>query len=239
MPSNSRRIFLECSKLRQKLVYGLALLSIFLFFSTTIVNASATSYTVGVTPGTTASYTIAQTGQTSTTTATIKVTSVSGTTITFTGSGALPNGTALPTVETVDVSNGSSFPFFIGANLGAGDPVYTNALFTINGTETMNVGGASRSVNYLIETVAIGGQPYFIFNLYWDKPTGMLAEGQIWIYGLTGGSWLNMTMTSAGITGGSSSAPGGLSSTDLLLIGVVVVVVVVIALVFVLRRGRK
>jgi len=227
--------------MRQKLVYGLALLAVFLFFSTTIINASATSYTVGVTAGTTASYNVTQTDQTSTTTLTLTVTSVSGTSISFTAAGTFPNGTAAPGAETGDVTSDTAFPFFIGANLGAGDLVYPGAIWTINDTETMTVGGASRSVNHLNWTYAALGQVYFILNLYWDKPTGMLAEGQFYVFGLSGGLWLNITMTAAGITGGSSGsgAPGGLSSTDLVLIGAVVVVVIVIAIFVVLRRRHK
>ena len=229
--------------MRQKLVYSLALLSILLFFSTTIINASATTYTVGVTTGTTASYNVTQTGSTSTTTVTLTVTGVSGTTITYTGTGTLPNGTIVPVPGTGDVSTGTAFPFFIGANLGPGDAIGSTYGFalTINNTETMTVGGASRSVNHLNWTIALMGTVLAAFNLYWDKPTGMLAEGQFYALAGLSGSWLNWTMTSAGITGGStgSGAPSGLSSTELLLIGVVVVVVVVVALVLVLRRRRK
>jgi hypothetical protein len=237
--------------LRQKLVYGLALISIFLFFSTTIINASATTYTVGVTAGTTASYNVTQTGYTSSTTVTLKVTSVSGTTITYSETGALPNGTTEPVPGTGDVSTGTAFPFFIGANLGPGDVIGNEYgfVFTINDTETMTIGGASRSVNHLNWTFALMGTVLFALNLYWDKPTGMVAEWQFYTNttiglggsGGSGASWLNMTMTSAGITVGStgSGAPSGLSSTELLLIGVVVVVVVVLALVLVLRRRRK
>lgn len=233
--------------MRQKLVYGLALLSIFLFFSTTIINASATTYTVGVTAGTTASYNVTQTGYTSSTTVTLKVTSVSGTTITYAATGSLPNGTTEAVPGTGDVSTGTAFPFFIGANLGSGDVIGSEYgfAFTINDTETMTVGGASRSVNHLNWTWALTGTVLVALNLYWDKPTGMLAEWQFYenltIVGGPAASWLNMTMTSAGITVGStgSGAPSGLSSTELLLIGVVVVVVVVVALVLVLRRRRK
>jgi hypothetical protein len=225
--------------LRNKLVYSLALLSIFLFFSATISSVTAVTYTPGVTAGTTATYSAAETGYSGTFTVSDSVTSVSGAKITFSVSGTWPNGTsAAKSNVVVDVSNGSAMPFFIGANLGVGDPVYSGSLFVINETITMSVAGASRTVNHVNWTFAFGGTLLFALNFYWDKPTGLCTGLSLY----ASATWINVTLTSTSLFGtgaGAGGGFGGLSSSTLLLIGGVVVVVVVVAVVVVVLRRRK
>jgi hypothetical protein len=226
--------------LRNKIVYGLALFSILLFFSTTINTATATSYTVGVTAGTSADYSVKQTGTTATGTIHINVTSVSTPKITYKESGSWANGTTITEFTvTGDVSDGSSLLWFIGADLAAHDPVYTSALASINETVTMTVGGASRSVNHINLTIGSGSIVYVIINAYWDKPTGLLA--QIMLYYTTIG-WTNMTLSSTTAWGGGGGLGGegtilGMSVTGLAAVGGALVIIIVIA-VIVLRRRK-
>ena len=107
------------------------------------------------------------------------VQSVSGTNITFDRIMHFQNGTEKSYTYWVDVDTGrgSTYLFFISANLSAGDIIYTGIgedIGEIDETITRSYLGETVEVNHSNSTTSNG---YFIYgDIYWNKATGVLYE---------------------------------------------------------------
>lgn len=190
-----------------------------LVFSAMLTSSTAADYTkVGVKAGDTLDYSVsANIGVPLTGTAHVAVVGVVGTNVTMTVVFTMTNGTqeSLGTIWG-NVSNGYSgigipmFVFMICPNLAAGDAAVIDSegssFLVINGTTTMVAAGASRQVNYILESFDMrtappaGGQlapipPQVYVGMYWDKLTGVTAQC---ITNL-GGDWMNFTLTSTSL----------------------------------------
>ena len=112
----------------------------------------------------------------------VEVLSLTGTNITFQTIIHFKNGTETTMVTWTDISGASPMgpPFFIAANLSAGDPVYLNRPSpTINATLMRSYAGVQREVNYIHMESDISPAPYRAHSLaeiYWDRATGILDE---------------------------------------------------------------
>ena len=107
------------------------------------------------------------------------VQSVSGTNITFDRIMYFQNGTEKSDTYWIDVDTGrgSSYLFFISANLSAGDIIYTGIgdVGEINETITRTYLGELVEINHHNSTVS--GASYFIYaDIYWNRATGVLYE---------------------------------------------------------------
>jgi hypothetical protein len=109
--------------------------------------------------------------------------------------------------------NLSSFSeFLVAGNLSIGDHLWNDASApTINKTITMNAGGASRLVN-IVNNATLS--PLAFYNLYYDKQTGLLVQGDFQSIG----EWANWTLLST--TAWSEPAQSeGITLTTVALIG--------------------
>lgn len=157
-----------------------------------VVEASATTRTVGVSVGNTFTYGITVSWSSNDTSATfpsnlvdynntqwgkINITAISGTNVTGQMTSHYKNGTEKTQGGWVDVNTGNSENLtenVISANLAQGDSMYNSSLYNtyvINNTVTRTYLGVGRQTNHLNYTYPNGST-----NLYWDKTTGILVE---------------------------------------------------------------
>lgn len=110
----------------------------------------------------------------------ISVTGISGTNITGQTIQHYKNGTETTADVWVDVDTGpSALPYFISANLAAGDSAYTsfpfNTTWIMNETVPRAYFFGARDTNHM-NTTASSGTQSFPTNMYWDKSTGVFVE---------------------------------------------------------------
>jgi hypothetical protein len=226
--------------MRRKTAYSLVLLSMLVAVSMVYNPAvAAPNYKlVGVQVGNTADYSTIIGNSTWTAPDTklhISVFSVSGALVTFNSTYYFTNGTVdnspdLDKSFQVNVTAPSLSTLFgwislTAANLTAHDAVFYGSTGTINETTHMIVAGVNRTVNHL----SLSGGAW---NLYWDKPTGIMVKMNFWLL-----AWLNYTMTATNMW--SAGGGGlGLSTTTLLIIGGVAVVVIIAAALVLMRRRK-
>lgn len=214
--------------MRKSLVLGIATLSMLLFVAAVYNPASATTYAVGVKVGDTADYNVALTSSANATRMHVFVYGIVGTTVTLNYSYTLKNGTTLKPLQIsgdVATSSGLLLLFLLAKNLTKNDPIGSGSVFKINDTGTMEVAGATRTVNHFNIT-GFG----IIGNIWWDKDTGILVKSAI---GIIFVGWWNTTLTATSLW---SAGLFGMSTTTLLLIGVVAIVVIALVVVLVRRR---
>src|SRR5512137_2022683 len=122
----------------------------------------------------------------------VKITQVSGTTVTAQSTTQFKNGTQQSITQTADVAigEGELSMFLIAANLGPNDKIYTNSEGVINGTQTKAYPSGTREVNYQTINMSfnVSQEELAEFNItgplqqnnlqqtYWDKQTGALVE---------------------------------------------------------------
>lgn len=119
------------------------------------------------------------------------VTKVAGTFVNLTTTDYLPGG--VYSGSTLLYGNVSSYSgglllWLTATDLNAGDPIADGSPFKVNETVTMTVAGASRSVNHAYSAD-------HSFEVYYDRATGILVKGSIFIFL----SWYNHTMLSTNI----------------------------------------
>lgn len=110
------------------------------------------------------------------------ITTVSGTNITGELTRNYRNGTETTTEGWIDVDTGDGeeiVPFFISANLTAGDAVYNfpSNIPIVNETISRTYLGDARDTNHFYASTS-NGETYYSISVYWDKPTGVLVEMQ-------------------------------------------------------------
>jgi parallel beta-helix repeat protein len=126
----------------------------------------------------------------------ITVQNVSGTIITFEMISHYINGTEQTEIRYTDVDYGDGSQYwFVSANLEPGDNMYTTSRHLIEETVFRTYAGVTREVNHLtVENIyyklAIwpppDGPDIIVYNLYWDKSTGVLCEwtsDETWTWG--------------------------------------------------------
>lgn len=112
----------------------------------------------------------------------LEVLSVNGSVINFQAIARLKNGTEIPSNMSTNVQGPSMGPpFFIAANLSAGDAIYpTPPSPTINVTLSRMYAGMVREVNFLIAENDANSPPGFkmhsTLQMYWDRATGIFDE---------------------------------------------------------------
>jgi hypothetical protein len=169
----------------------LSLISTFLLFAL-VVEASATTRTVGVSVGNTFRTSVTVSWNSTDPSATFPsslvdfnntlwaeftVTAISGTNVTGQMTSHYKNGTEITTGGWVDVNTGNNVNLsegFISANLAAGDSEYTSSPYNthiINNTVTRTYLDVGRETNHLGYAYPGGST-----DLYWDKTTGVLVE---------------------------------------------------------------
>jgi hypothetical protein len=158
-----------------------------------VVEASATTRTVGVSVGNKFRYSPTVSWSSNDTSATpppdlvdanntqwgeVTVTGISGTNITTQITNHYKNGTeATPVSGWKDVNTGAGNMsiFVISANLTTGDSVFTSSSWIINETVPRTYSGVKRDTNHLNMTLSSGTQ-ITGYDFYWDKSTGVLVE---------------------------------------------------------------
>ena len=219
--------------MRRKTACSLVTLTIVLVLATTACFTTAANYTlVGVKLGATADYKVSSSPYFGYNQTEALVSGIVGTTIYLNYTSTFPNGTkALLGTGLISGDISTFLTFVVASNLTVGDHLWNNAgAPTINKTITMSAVGASRLVNVVNNITFFLGADY---NLYFDKQTGVLVQGDI--AGLFG--WVNYTLIST--TAWSPPAqPAGISLTTVGLVGAVGIVALVVG--FVLgRRGKR
>jgi hypothetical protein len=178
--------------MRKALAYSVAFASIILLLAVACAPARATTYTLGLTLGTTGTYSTSTT-HINETGMDILVTWTNATALTLASTDHYSNGTVGHRYDTWDVRYGPggniSLAFewimVVAANLNAGDQVAQyGTTATINSSTSMFVAGTIRTVN-LWQL----GDDLFV---YWDKATGLMVK-QIMNLGTILG-WFNYTM---------------------------------------------
>lgn len=111
----------------------------------------------------------------------VVVQSVTETIIKFDTIVSFKNDTTISNPMSIDISRPSmSPPIFIGANLSAGDPLYSDPFSpVINATLMLSYAGMNRQVNYVQGQSDIGPTGYiahFSAEMYWDRAGGVLDE---------------------------------------------------------------
>jgi hypothetical protein len=122
----------------------------------------------------------------------VKITQVSGTTVTAQTTIQFKNGTQQSNTQTTDVATGEGelSMFLIAANLGPNDKIYANNEAAINGTQTKNYPSGTREINYqtINMSFVVSQEELADFNITgplqqinlqqtsWDKQTGTLVE---------------------------------------------------------------
>jgi hypothetical protein len=225
--------------MRRSTTFTLVLLTALLVSSASLGFASAVDYTkVGVKNGDTAHYSgIGGTaGNITTGTMDLLFWNITGTIVSANATLRWPNGTLiLATTAKGNLTDGVQygvfpiFVFLVVPNLSVNDSMVIDSpgqYWKINETITMTAGGASRSVNHLIAP----GAPNGLWDLYWDKETGITVKASIQT---DPGNWMNWTMTS------TSLWSGGLPVTTLILIAAGVGVVVIVVAVYFIKVRHK
>jgi hypothetical protein len=211
---------------------------IFLFFlCATIVTASSTTRTAGVSKGDFFKYgnitvsgnsTAASTGYESlnqTLWMESNVTGVSGTNITGQLTTHYKNGTENTLSGLIDVNTGAGENltiWFISANLGVNDTIYNSSIYSrtaINNTVPMTWAGTARDTNCLNVTYfsEVNANENYSENLlwYWDTPTGALVDFSLDYLNQTGAdtaTWTaHMGITDASVWTVSESPTWGLT----------------------------
>ena len=215
--------------MKKTLSCTLAALTILLVLSATINTAPAVNYAnIGVKVGDTAVYHSSFDGSTANKTV-ILVYGIVGTQIYLNITDYLPNNAVANKYQLITDTQAGSFLgwlYLIASNLTTNDPVYSGAIYKINSTKSMSIGGATRTVDVLnITTIGL--------TAYWDKTLGIMVKLNLWFFG-----WSNYTMISF-TSPGAPSAPGGLSLSILAAIGEGVVIIVLLVYIVMSRRGHK
>jgi hypothetical protein len=174
----------------------LTLISTFLLFAL-VVAASAQTRTVGVSVGNKFRYSFIISWSSNDPSATppsslvennntewmeISVIGISGTNVTGQTIQHYKNGTETTMDVWIDLNTGPSgntLPYFISANLAAGDSAYTsfpfNNTWIINETVSRTYLNGARDTNHINATASSETQS-FPTNMYWDKSTGVFVE---------------------------------------------------------------
>jgi hypothetical protein len=218
--------------MRRKTACSLVALTIVLVLVTTVCFTTAANYTlVGVKLGATADYKVSSSPFFAYNKTDILVSGIVGTTIYLNYTSTFPNGTeSLIGTGLISGDISTYLTYVVASNLTVGDNLWKSGAPTINRTITMNAGGTSRLVNVANNITFFLGADY---NLYYDKQTGLLVQGDF--VGLFG--WINYTLIST--TAWSPPAPSaGISLTTVGLVGGVGIVALIVGFV-VGRRGRK
>jgi hypothetical protein len=216
--------------LKRKMAIALATLSIILVLTATTSSAMAANYSkLGVQVGDYAVYKSSLTGSTVNKTVML-IYGIVGTTVYLNFTDYLPNGAIADKSQIIlDTVAGSfaGWAYITASNLTAHDPVYSGAIYKINETKSMTIGGAARTVNHMNFT---GWGVYL--DAYWDKTLGIMVKLNffLWI------GWMNYTMISFTSPG---APPGGLSTMTLVAIGEGVVIVLLLVYIVVSRRGKR
>jgi hypothetical protein len=194
-----------------------AVIALVLFSSSIIVTSQAANYTkIGVRAGDRADYSTDHSGPDR---LRIEVTEVTGVFVNITITDYWSNGTVVD-VSTArgNVSNGGLAELLVCGGLQAGDLLYPGADVYFNYTVSMEIAGATRTVN---EIILSGDQ-----HVYYDQQTGIFAR-----LVHSGGS--NYTMISTNMW-------GPIDPMVLILIGggAAAVAIVVVAVVLLRRRGK-
>jgi hypothetical protein len=192
--------------MRKALAGSVALASILFLLVVACAPARATDYTVGLTVGSTATYS-ASTTFTNETSLTMVVTWTNTTALTVASVDHFANGTTQNRFDTWDVRYGPGgnitlavqWLWVIAANLNVSDHiVMSGSAATFNSSTTMVVAGAIRTVNlWQLEQDFFG---------YWDKSTGLLAKLNMNWGPIIG--WFNFTLTSTTAWTGLPAIPG-------------------------------
>jgi hypothetical protein len=221
--------------MNRKLAFSLALLMILMVVSATSMPIQAASYNIGVAAGNTADYTATMTATSSISSVHLLINNVTGTKAGIALTPHLTNGSTMPAqtmyIDVASTSFNSFFFILIAANLTTNDPIYPSAPVTLNQSSYMVVTGANRTVNHFKST--FGGTAYY--DVYWDKLTGLIVKGNMYIS--SAGGWVNLTMSGNNIWAAGAGTILGVSTTEL--VAIVVIVVIVIAVAFLLLRRRK
>ena len=122
----------------------------------------------------------------------LRITQVSGTSVTAQATTQFKNGTQQTNTQTTDISTGEGelSMFLIAANLGPNDKIYANTEAVINGTQTKLYPSGTREVNYqsINMSFLVSQEELADFNItgplnqnnlqqtFWDKQTGALIE---------------------------------------------------------------
>jgi hypothetical protein len=192
--------------MRKALACSVALASILLLLAVACTPARAVDYKLGLTLGTTATYSASTTISNETSMA-IVVVWTNATALRLASTDHYANGTEKNRYDTWDVRYGPGDNFslafewimVVAANLNAGDNiVMSGSTATINSSTSMIVAGATRTVN-LWQL----GQDFFVF---WDKPTGLMVKLNMNLGYIIG--WFNFTLTSTTAWIGLPAIPG-------------------------------
>jgi hypothetical protein len=185
------------------------LVTLFAFSAMLDLSSAATYDSIGVEPGATATYAIAQRstlgGGTYNFSATVTIESINGTRVTLRIREYLPNGTlSSDWLMTGDAATGGLMPFLIVANLLEGDPVFSGASARINETASITIAGTPRPANWV--TMLRDSR----LEECWDQRTGLLLIEKS--YNPRCSSWRNWTLTSttAFVGGGASEEAAAL-----------------------------
>ncbi|MBC7107300.1 MAG: hypothetical protein H5T41_00665 [Methanomassiliicoccales archaeon] len=164
-------------------------------------------------------------------------TSISGTTVSFSMTMHMSDGTEQMTMWTIDVASGSgnaSFQIIIPANSITGDTIQlvTNDSVTIAGEAVGTYAGASRTYVYATQTAEDRQITY-----RWDKQTGILLEVSL----TQGSTSLAYKATNTNIWQASSSNPFSMPSLpiEILSIGVSVAMAMAIVAIAVIYTKHK
>jgi len=188
--------------MKREVTCAVALASILLLLAATCAPARAATYTVGVSVGTTATYSASLTGG-NITSQNIQVLWTNLTAVRLMSTYHWVNGTAESRIDTWDVrdpmdanfSLGLSFEWLkvVAANLTTGDPLWpTGDPAPINSTTIMLVGGVIRAV-----TVWDVAHHELVVN--WDRATGLMVKLNMY-WGPTIG-WFNYTLSATNAWG--------------------------------------
>ena len=123
-----------------------------------------------------------------------------------------------------DIRDGFTFLFYrylITPHLQKDDPIYSGASIIIAETLTMEVAGASRSVNQYRTADSL-------IECWWDQATGIIVKLNLWFFG-----WINITSMIS-----TSLWSGGLSETIILVIVGVSIFIIGVILGYFIGRGR-
>jgi hypothetical protein len=194
--------------MRKALAGSVALASILLLLAVACAPARATTYTLGVPTGTTAVYATSYTNVNITSEG-LQVTWTNSTALTVSAAYHYSNGTVQTSVFTWDVRYGPdsnltlvfSFEWLkvVAANLSPGDDLWESGdPSPINSSTTMLAAGALRTVNLW----QIDDELF----VYWDKPTGLMVEMNMYLGSLIG--WFNFTLSSTTAWTGLPAIPG-------------------------------
>jgi hypothetical protein len=200
---NKRRLYRAhiCNKRRRtninkKSVLIFAIFSILLISATTQFTKAADYTKIGVIVGTTADYTTTGFAGPDGTTIVgmhLEVTAIYLTNVTFSATATLSNQSTLPMGSyTENVTSGSISNFFwvlAVPELNVGDPVFYSVPVVITSQEGGIFAGATRTVDYAFFNAG-GGT---IFNLGFDKATGLMVSLDVTGTGQTGSATLTST----------------------------------------------